>query len=286
MSALREYRVLFVDDEKLSRDSIRELVDWNANGFALEGCAANGVEALKLMESSRPDIVLTDIRMPEMDGLELIERASAMYPDMAFAVLSGYGDFELTSRAMRFGIKHYILKPCNENDVIAVLRELAQELERERGEREHLAALEEQLRLLEASSSAPEADSASREIWASRPQDEIVASIRVWAEKHYADRDLSLSWIGARLLYMNPEYIGRIFHRETGERFSDFLMRLRMEKAKRLIVERGDLRLYQIAQLVGYSDDGQYFCKSFKKYTGFSPSEFCEALCGSRPPSP
>ena len=112
------YRILIVDDEIIERTAMEELVNWQSIGAVLAGSARNGKEALHKIDELTPDIVITDIKMPVMDGLELIEKARSSYPDIVFVVLSGYGEFEYTSRAMENGIKHYILKPVDSAKVL------------------------------------------------------------------------------------------------------------------------------------------------------------------------
>ena len=103
------------------------MVDWAAAGTELVDTARNGVEALGKIESAKPDIIITDISMPGLDGLGLIEKASEAYPSVRFIMLSGYKEFEYARKAMQYGVKHYLLKPCNENQIHDALVELLQE---------------------------------------------------------------------------------------------------------------------------------------------------------------
>ncbi|TCL69921.1 two-component system response regulator YesN [Hydrogenispora ethanolica] len=123
------YKVLIVDDEAIIRDGIAAVIDWEQYGFTLIGAAPNGVEALEMIQVEPPHIVITDLRMPVLDGLELIARVKQTYPGIAFVVLSGYGEFESAKTAMHYGVRHYLLKPCNENQIIQVLLELKEELQ-------------------------------------------------------------------------------------------------------------------------------------------------------------
>ncbi|MDG0811490.1 response regulator [Cohnella rhizosphaerae] len=125
------YKVLLVDDERLILDGISRIVDWASAGTALAGTARNGAEALERIAELAPDIVITDVKMPVMDGLQLVEKASEAYPRIRFVVLSGFGEFEYASRAMQFGVKHYLLKPTNEHKIVGALAELIAELGQE-----------------------------------------------------------------------------------------------------------------------------------------------------------
>jgi two-component system response regulator YesN len=126
------YKVLLVDDEKIVRDGISGLVEWEKHGIDFIGAAKDGFEAYDTICSQLPDIVITDIKMPVMNGLQLIEKTKAAFPEIAFVVLSGFGEYEYTSTAMLYGVKHYLLKPCDENKVISVLEDVKKELERKR----------------------------------------------------------------------------------------------------------------------------------------------------------
>lgn len=118
------YRLLIVDDEKVEREGMAQFVPWEKYDTELIGTAWNGIEALEMIRKSRPDIVLTDIKMPVMNGIELIKEAKKIYPDMEFVVLSGYGEYEFTSKAMEEGVRYYILKPFDEEKIAEVLEKV------------------------------------------------------------------------------------------------------------------------------------------------------------------
>ncbi|MBB6670147.1 response regulator [Cohnella nanjingensis] len=126
------YKVLLVDDERIILDGISQLVDWSALGTTLAGTAANGIEAYERILREAPDIVVSDIRMPGMDGLGLVQRVSESHPDIKFVILSGFGEFEYASKAMQYGVKHYLLKPTNERKIGEALTELVAELDHAR----------------------------------------------------------------------------------------------------------------------------------------------------------
>ncbi|SDZ31353.1 two-component system, response regulator YesN [Evansella caseinilytica] len=123
------YKVLLVDDERTILEGISAIIDWEAQGVALSGTARNGIEALEFIAEELPDIVITDITMPGMDGIQLIENCKIVFPEIKWILLSGYNEFEYARKAMRFGVKHYLLKPCNENNISSAIREVVKELE-------------------------------------------------------------------------------------------------------------------------------------------------------------
>ena len=107
------YRIILVDDEEEVRKSIIRKIDWQAVGFTVVGDAENGEDALEKIEALEPDVVLTDIRMPYMDGLTLAEKIRQRYPSMKIVIFSGYDDFDYAKRAIKLNVTEYILKPVN-----------------------------------------------------------------------------------------------------------------------------------------------------------------------------
>ncbi|RAU96400.1 response regulator [Paenibacillus sp. YN15] len=138
-------KALLVDDEQLARDSISRLVNWAGLGLEFLGAAKNGIEALELIRLHRPHIVLTDIKMPVMSGLELIRRARELCPDTVFIVLSGYGEYDYTSEAMQYGVRSYLLKPSNEEKITEVLLEAIAEVGNRERDRRFVARLQHNL---------------------------------------------------------------------------------------------------------------------------------------------
>lgn len=107
------YRVMLVDDEEEVREGVREKVEWNRCGFELVAEASNGQEAWETAKTVAPDVVITDIRMPFMSGLELCHNLRTMFPDICLVILTGYDDFDYAKRAIQENVTEYILKPVN-----------------------------------------------------------------------------------------------------------------------------------------------------------------------------
>lgn len=124
------YKVVLADDETIALEGLRTLTDWEELGFEICGACENGEEALAAIEEHVPDLVITDIRMPEIDGLELIRRVRALKIEQpVFIVLSGYGEFEYARTAIRYGVRHYLLKPVPDAEWEKVLADITDELE-------------------------------------------------------------------------------------------------------------------------------------------------------------
>ena len=119
--------MIIADDERIIRETISTLIDWEQYGIELAGLCSNGIEAYDMILDESPELVITDIRMPGMNGLELIARISKTDLDTQFILLSGYGEFEYAKKAMKYGVRHYLLKPCNEQQIIDAVRESTRE---------------------------------------------------------------------------------------------------------------------------------------------------------------
>ena len=120
-------KLLTADDEKTIRETIRSFINWEALDIEVVGTAKDGIEAYNMILDLYPDIVLTDIRMPGLSGLELIERMHKINKDMQFIILSGYNEFEYAKTAMQYGVRHYLLKPCSEQQIIDSIKEIKQD---------------------------------------------------------------------------------------------------------------------------------------------------------------
>ncbi|MCZ8514715.1 response regulator transcription factor [Paenibacillus filicis] len=518
------YKVLLVDDERIILDGISSVVDWKGAGTVLAGTARNGLDAFELIQRDPPDIVISDIRMPGMDGLELSAKVAESYPGIKLILLSGFGEFEYARSAMQYGVRHYLLKPCNENSIAQALRELVLELDRERKreqfvsrireglnkvlphvkeqflkefvtnktyggrdweyyrslfgldledhmvrlllfrlegdfEFEHLFAVkniaEELLEKTILSSTVGEhvlmvvldtepvdelharigriretflqyyrieltaALSEPGEITRARSlykqtleclnhrfyvgegslitkqdllragrnessdftfeEDDVLLPVKTgcWDDaareidrffaavaglrsdittaksyviqlfmamirlgdagalpngmdklvqlmeldtlqaiqaffketargitlshyeqtrskhsaivgkvigiigEHLGDPGLSLNWVAHRMLYMNSDYLGKLFKKETGEKFSNYVMKVRIAKATELIGQRSDIKIFELAEQLGFGDNPQYFSQVFKKNVGCTPSEYMKSIWGT-----
>lgn len=142
------YTLLIVDDEEIEREGMAQFIPWDSYEIKVVSTARNGAEGLEKIAKFRPDLAIVDIKMLVMNGIEMIRQAKEQYPDMTFVVLSGYGDYEFTSQAMELGVRHYILKPCDESKMIPVLNKAFAELEEARKKNARSEKLETEARLL------------------------------------------------------------------------------------------------------------------------------------------
>jgi two-component system response regulator YesN len=139
------YKVFFVEDEIITREGIRDNVDWQASGFEFCGEATDGEMALPLLRTAQPDVLITDIKMPFMDGLQLSKIVRERMPWVKIIILSGHDEFEYAQKAIGLGITDYLLKPVTVQKLQTVLQKLTEQLDQERKEQENLKKLQEQI---------------------------------------------------------------------------------------------------------------------------------------------
>ncbi len=137
------YRILLVDDEEEVRKGIIRKMEWEKLGFEVAGDAENGAEALEKVEQLQPDVVMTDIRMPYMDGLTLTKRIREKYPSIRILIFSGYDDFEYAQQAIKLHVTEYILKPVNEEELSEILTRVRENLDEEIKQRRDIDSLRE-----------------------------------------------------------------------------------------------------------------------------------------------
>jgi two-component system response regulator YesN len=139
------YKVFFVEDEIITREGIRDNVDWQASGFEFCGEAADGEMALPLLRTTQPDVLITDIKMPFMDGLQLSKIVRERMPWVKIVILSGHDEFEYAQEAIKLGVTDYLLKPVTVKKLQNALQKLTLQLDQERKEQDNLKKLQEQV---------------------------------------------------------------------------------------------------------------------------------------------
>src|SRR5689334_4487762 len=139
------YKVFLVEDEIVTREGIRDTVDWEAAGYQFCGEAPDGEIALPLIRERRPETVITDIKMPFMDGLQLCRILRETLPATKIIILSGHDEFKYAQAAIQIGVTEYLLKPIVPQDLLAALRKVARQIDEERHTSAHLEALQAQM---------------------------------------------------------------------------------------------------------------------------------------------
>jgi len=266
-------RAIIADDESKICVLIQKLVDWDDLGIKVIGTAESGPEALSLIESTCPDIVITDIRMPGFDGIELIMRVQAKALPSKFIVISGYRQFEYAQKAIKYGVEDYLLKPINKSELIATLRKLAGQIRSEKGDMPVKSTCLDEVSPLRTE--IQETDDLDRPEMELSGEEKNPENISILLAKQYIDenyaQNISLEGV-ADVVHLNPFYLSAAFKREEGINFSKYVAGVRMEAAKTLL-RNGNMTVAQVAEKVGYHDI-KHFRKLFQHEVGIRPSEY------------
>ena len=233
--------IVIVDDEPKIRNGLSKLLDGRGN-WHVTGTYADGMEALKNMAFRRPDVIITDIRMPEVNGLDMIDRMRETDRDAYIIILSGYSDFGFAQRAIELGVTRYLTKPTKSRELFGVLEEIERKLPGEqKGEDE------------------------KREV-----ANLMVQKAMDYIALNYSGK-VSLKEI-AQELYLSPNYLSELFKRHTGKNISEYITQFRLEKARRYL-QQPEYKIGDVAELVGFSDQ-RYFSSMFKRQYGMTPNEY------------
>src|SRR5689334_13677621 len=125
-------KIFIIDDEPLIRQRLKETINWDKVGCEIVGEAENGIEAVDLLYKLKPDIAITDIRMPGLNGLELIEKLKPDFPEMKFVLLTGYNDFKYAQTAVKLGAFDFVLKPTDEEEILQIVERAVNEIKKVR----------------------------------------------------------------------------------------------------------------------------------------------------------
>ena len=239
-------KVLIVEDEEMIRKGIVLTVDWAALDCVVVGEAANGVQGLEAARRLEPSLIITDLKMPQMDGIEMLTALRAEGCTAYVIILTAYDNFAYAQSALRLGAVDYLLKPFHDGDLENAVTRIQQ-------------------RQQPAAEATP--------IGAARKGDKskYVLEAMDYISKHYNEPDISVGTV-AQSLNISEGYLSHTFKKETDYTLLNYLTRYRIHKAMELLKDCR-VKVYEVAEQVGYRDIA-YFSATFKKYAGISPSEY------------
>lgn len=247
-------KILIVDDDMNYRYAIREIIDWKALGFQIVDEAINGSQALRKLRVDQVDLVITDMNMPLMNGVDLIKKAKEEFPEMIFVALSAYDDFKFVRESLKEGAIDYILKfEMNQDQVEEVVLH-AKSILKERKRKE------EKFQIL---------------------GNDVIQSVEirralVYLHENY-QKNITLQTI-ADYIGLNKNYFSNLFKSETGENFVKYLNQLRIRKAVELLDEERKIKNYEIAERIGYQSVN-YLSKMFKEIMGITIEDYKKMNC-------
>jgi len=270
-------KVLLVEDEELLRREISLTTPWEEFGCRLVGEAENGLRGRELILRLRPQLVITDIRMPGMDGLAMLESLKQEPGFTGFPwviLLTGHDDFVYARKGLQLGVRDYLLKPVDDGEFHGVLERIAGEIRQmEQNPPSPGGPVTEDPRLFSFREYRREAAADGKENYVSRAVEYI--------RDHHRE-DISVSLV-AEALGITDSYLSRLFRQKTSYTFLEYLTLCRLQTAVSLM-KRPDLRINEIADRSGFRDAG-YFSRIFRKTTGLSPARYKAELLNRTEPS-
>ena len=243
------YRVILVDDERLILRGLTTVVPWAELGCEVVGTARDGADGLAMIRELKPDIVLTDIRMPNMDGLTMLAAIRSEHPEIQMSVLTAYRDFDYARQAITLGVCRYLLKPSDLEELQDAFRQMVSRLD----------AMPQLKEDMPGEESVREAGN------------HLVKAALAYMKEHCTEQHLSLGDV-ADHVYVSQWHLSKLLNRETNQSFFDLLGGMRIARARELLADPS-LRIHEIAEETGFSDVA-HFSRSFKKLTGCTPGEY------------
>jgi YesN/AraC family two-component response regulator len=245
-------KVVVAEDEELILNDIIKKIQQIDPVFMVVGAAQNGKQALEMVEECSPDLLLTDIRMPVIDGLELLKNISLNYPYIKTIIVSGYSEFEYAKHAIKYGVTDYLLKPLEPEELRKALTKIRISLEAE------ACFLNNKI---------------AKNVPGDKSPDEIAAMVIQFIKENFT-HNINLNSLAENFNF-NASYLSKLFKKYYDETPVRYLANLRIHEAKHLLRSRPELDIKSVGELVGYSDPF-YFSRIFKHITGKSPSEYRE----------
>lgn len=248
------YNILIVDDEPLVRRGIKTFVDFDALKIQHIFEAENGEQGLEIFKREEIHIVLADINMPRMNGLDFAKAIKAISPRCKIALITGYDYFDYARNAVKIGVDDYILKPVSKKDITEIIIQLINKY----NETLKYDRLEKVIHQMKGDQGLSDEQGYEQQItW--------------YIESHLGNHALSLSEL-AQQIGLSQGYLSGLFKKLYGLSFQEYVVKSRIEKAKVLILTT-DMKNYEIAEAVGF-EDPNYFATKFKKEVGVSPKQY------------
>lgn len=244
------YKVLIIEDESIILKELELMVDWEGMGISVVATASNGIEGEKMILKHNPDIVVSDIRLPGQDGLELL----AKFPEVRSIILSGYSDYTYMQKAIKIGVEDYLLKPVDDGELEKTLKNIVKELDNEK--------------VLKAK------DSIENEVV---PLEKSFSNHLVNSAISYISENYN-SQIGlqetASFINVSETHLSRLFKEITKMNFLYYLNAFRINKSIYLL-KNSNINISEIAGNCGFANPG-YYTKIFKRFLGITPTVYRE----------
>lgn len=236
------WNVMIADDENYMLEAMENLIDWNKMDCQLVYKAKNGYVLLEQIKKNQPDIIITDIKMPLVSGIEVAKYVYENQLPIQVVILSAYAEFQYAQEAIKYDVCGYILKTSAIEMLPAMIDKAIKKL-----------------------TGASESNRENEEYYS----DDMFGRLQKYIAEHYTDK-LSLTQI-AQDIHANGSYLSRLYKNRTGQNLFDVINKMKLEKAKEYMKQ--GFRIYEVAQRVGF-EDVSYFSRVFRKHEGCSPKEY------------
>lgn len=247
-------KVLVVDDEMFVRKGIVMEVDWASLDCVVVAEAANGLEGIEAVHKYDPDLVICDIRMPKMNGIEMLRELRREGSQVQVIFLTAYSEFDYARDALKLLAADYLLKPFEDGELEETVFRVKERLEKE-----------------QAKKNAEEEEGMPKLVLKTGDKSKYIMEAITYIGEHYKDTDISVKAI-AESLGISEGHLSHLFKKETDYTVMAYITRCRMQAAMKLL-SNCRYKVYEVAELVGYRDVA-YFSNNFKKIVGVSPSEY------------
>lgn len=259
------YKVLVVEDEDIIRKGLVFTMDWQVAGCIVVGEASDGEQGLKEIERLKPDIVITDIKMPFKDGLEMLDESIRKYKYEAI-IITGFSEFDYAKKAISLGVNEYILKPVDFDKLKKTLVNLSKKLD----SKKDIYNLEQAIKDINLYKHVLDV----QHISLIENANSLASKIMSYIIENYSDKitldDLETNFQISKVTLNNK------FKEDTTYTINDFINRYRILKSIELLM-KDDIMVYQVALDSGFQDY-KYYSYVFKKYVGYSPTDFIEKV--------
>lgn len=235
------YKLIIIDDEEKIVDGLGRLFPWEQIGFEVAGMFVSAQDALAFLEENPVDVVMSDVQMPDMDGIELSRRLMEK-PDIQVVLFSSHKDYDYFRAAIQNKVCDFLLKPIDYPMLLGCMEKVKKELDGK----------------FQAKAELPKGY-----------YENIIGTVQEYLRTSYQDASLEKA---AEKVNLSPAYLSKLFKAYTGANFSDTLLKVRMETACEMLRDP-EYKAYDIAYYVGY-DNPKNFSRAFKSYYGISPMEY------------
>jgi len=264
------FTILIVEDNKILNKNFEQIVDWASLDMGIVGNAFNGEQGLEMALELKPDLIIADVDMPKIDGLEMCKRIKNELPDTRFIFISAYDSFSYVQKAMDIGAYKYILKPVLSNELAVAAMELYEHKSEKLQTIKTIEDLHSKIRFISDDDVEDFDESNFSGVEISGYKDKIVAEIKSRISENYATCSNLNDVINE--LQISAGYANFIFKERTGVTIFDYLVQTKMEKAIEMLKDPF-VRVYEVAEKIGYSNSS-HFISVFKSYTGFTPKQY------------